>query len=161
MSISVSAVIRPSRVPAFALAIMGILVAASLFLLSGWSDMALPARLFLSFLVIALIIFAAWSGRRTDSIRLIISGQGQVVLNYLDPVNGSPQKSHAVQLSKRSIVWDGVMFLYFTSADGSLLPPIVIFRDSINPETMHRLRVSLLWIISRVQNEVEDESGNF
>ncbi|MBC3870340.1 protein YgfX [Undibacterium oligocarboniphilum] len=161
MSISVSAVISPSKVPAFALTIMGILVAASLFLLSGWSDLALPARLVLSFLIIAFIIFAAWTGRRKDSVRLIISGQGQIVLNYLDPVNGSPQKSLAVQLSKRSIVRDGLMFLYFTSADGSSLPPIVIFQDSIDRLTMHRLRVSLLWIISRMQNEMEGESGNF
>jgi toxin CptA len=149
MSIAVSAVIVPSRLLGFALALF---VAANLgaaaALGSGLAGQFLLPQAGACGCLLAAVVLAASLARGQKVRRIDISGLGQLRLTVQQGIGSNETRTDLADLLRGSTVWPGLMLLRLRRADG-VVGAVALLPDSVEPGQFRRLSVAIRDIAAR------------
>lgn len=146
MSIAVSAVVAPSRVLRALAALFGLChlgAALAVWFLPGEPFRLAP--LCAAFFLLAAGFLLAFSARRTNTLRIDISGLGELRLTVQQDLSGrgaGGESAVPAVLLPGSTLWPQLMLLRLRPADGAPLV-LPVLRDSVTPQQFRALAVAV------------------
>lgn len=142
MSITVSAVVKPSRLLRGALLVLAFASAgAAALLASGAASVHFPWLLAAACLLAALAASRA-AARSGTAHQIDISGVGEIRLTVQQSM-GDAAPGQLVQLLPGSTIWPHVLLLLLHDAGNGCLTILTILPDSVPPEQFRKLAVSV------------------
>lgn len=146
MSIAVSAVVAPSRVLRALAALFGTCnLAAALAVITIPGEPFRLAPICAAFFLLAAGFLLHFSARRTNTLRIDISGLGELRLTVQQDLRGRGARGETAVpavLLPGSTLWPQLMLLRLLPADGAPLV-LPVLRDSVTPQQFRALAVAL------------------
>lgn len=164
MSIAVSATVQPSRILAYMLAFMFVLVNVAI----GYLAFCFKAnQLYFSLVIILSIVLSVHLlfsyFRRQQVVRLDISDVGDIIFQTVTPNSLNLNCVNLIILESCTL-WPQLMVISLRSEDGRIVV-LPVLRDSVDAITFRKLAVALNWMAMQVSDGpnfgVDMPSGNF
>jgi hypothetical protein len=145
MSIATTAVVAPSRLLRALAALFGACNAAAACAVLTPADRFRLAPLCAAFFLLAAAFLLHSAARRNNTLRIDISGLGQLRLTVQQDLKGrgaDGQNGISAILLSGSTLWPQLMLLRLQSADGAVVV-LPVLRDSVTPQQFRALLVAL------------------
>lgn len=152
MTIAVSVFVRPSRILAYVLISLVLLI--NIIMLIILYSLAMGVIILAVFALIAGVVSSLilWRFHRTQiSCHLSVVDSGELLLRDFHSAT-SVFDSKKVMLSKRSTLWQQMLLLHLCAEDGSEYV-VVILRDSIDKAAFRPLLAALRWVSLRTSSK--------
>ena len=164
MSIAVSATVKPSRILAYLLVFMLVVVNGNIaYIVYSFELDTTRFLLLVSAIGLASLLVLSRFFKKQHVKQLDISDSGDIILRVFTH-EAADGESKVVTLTVKSTFWPQLLLLHLRSDDGHV-HVVLILRDCVDADTFRKLSLALHWIAMHVSTKVtlntNAPSGNF